>query len=309
MAKKVKAAARAKPFLKWAGGKGRLLGQMDVYLPAALRDGRVRRYVEPFVGGGALFFYLREHFDFEAAYLFDRSPELALVYRVVQCDVQALIDSLQGLERSYLVLDDQERKTAFYDMRARFNEERSLLDYDSYGPRWIARAAQLIFLNRTCYNGLFRVNAGGNFNVPFGRYERPRICQRDNLLAASAALQGVHIGQGDFADSKSFVDDETFVYFDPPYRPISKTASFTAYASSVFDDAEQMRLADFYRDLDAKGALLMLSNSDPKNVDIEDDFFEKAYKKFRIERIQSRRAINSNGSARGKISELLILNY
>jgi len=299
----------AKPFLKWAGGKGRLLKQMDGYLPAALRDGRVRRYVEPFVGGGALFFYLRQRFELEMTYLFDRSPELVLVYKVVQRDVQALIESLLLLEVSYLALSAEGRKGAFYEMRERFNGERPLLDFSRYDERWIERAAQLIFLNRTCYNGLFRVNAGGDFNVPFGRYERPRICHSANLLAASAALQGVHIELGDFAACEPFVDDETFVYFDPPYRPISKTAAFTAYAAEAFGDQEQLRLADYYRRLDEEGALLMLSNSDPKNVDNEDDFFEQAYKDFRIERIRGARAINSKGAGRGMVSELLILNY
>ncbi|MDX1414708.1 MAG: Dam family site-specific DNA-(adenine-N6)-methyltransferase [Candidatus Promineifilaceae bacterium] len=299
----------ARPFLKWAGGKGRLLGQMARFLPEALLEGRVRRYVEPFVGGGAFFFFLQARFDVQEFYLFDRSPELVLVYRVVQRDVEALIAGLQRVEADYLSLENGEREQAFYAARASFNEARSGINFAQYGPRWIARAVQLIFLNRTCYNGLFRVNSRGDFNVPCGRYERPRICRTENLRAAARALQGVAIEQGDFADCEKLVGEETFVYFDPPYRPISRTAAFNAYARSSFGDAEQRRLAEFYRGLDRKKGWLMLSNSDPKNVDPEDDFFERAYEGFRMERIRAARAINSKGSRRGPVNELLILNY
>lgn len=299
----------ARPFLKWAGGKGRLLAQMDGYLPAALKQGGVRRYVEPFVGGGALFFYLQQHHEINEFFLFDRSPELVLSYRVVQSDVASLIETLQEMEASYLALDGEGRETAFYELRETFNRERPSIDFEHIDRQWIRRAAQLIFLNRTCYNGLFRVNAQGAFNVPYGRYERPRICRSANLLTASTALQGVHIAQGDFSVCESLVDEHTFVYFDPPYRPISQTAAFNSYAKTAFGDAEQLRLAAYYRRLDAQGALLMLSNSDPKNVDLEDNFFEEAYQGFRIERITAGRAINSKGARRGPVSELLIMNY
>ena len=299
----------ARPFLKWAGGKGRLLGQMEEYLPLALRRGEVCRYVEPFVGGGALFFYLRQRYDIQEFFLFDRSPELVLAYRVVQRDVGALIEALLELEKVYLALDAEGRKGAFYEMRARFNRERQTIDFEHYDERWMRRAAQFIFLNRTCYNGLFRVNAKGAFNVPFGRYEKPRICHSENLRATSVLLQGVHIAQGDFAACEPLIDEQTFVYFDPPYRPISRTAAFNSYAQAAFGDEEQLRLASFYRELDGKGARLMLSNSDPKNVDVEDDFFEAAYQGLRIERIAAGRAINSKGTRRGSVSELLIMNY
>ena len=303
------AVGSARPFLKWAGGKGRLLEQMAAHFPIALGQGTVRRYVEPFVGGGALFFYLQQQYEIDELFLFDRSPELVLVYRVVQQDPAALIALLQEMEASYLVLDEDGRKAAFYERREKLNQERPFVDFDHYDAQWIRRAAQLIFLNRTCYNGLFRVNSKGYFNVPFGRYERPRICRRENLYAASAALQGAQIAQGDFAACEQLVNEQTFVYFDPPYRPLSRTADFTSYAQAAFGDKEQLRLAEFYRQLDAKGALLMLSNSDPKNVDAGDEFFDVAYQGFRIERISAGRAINSKGVRRGPVSELLIMNY
>jgi DNA adenine methylase len=167
----------------------------------------------------------------------------------------------------------------------------------------------MLFMNRTGYNGLFRVNSQGEFNVPFGRYKNPRLLDAGNLRRVAALLQDVIIQQGDFEEIEPFVDRKTLVYFDPPYRPLSPTAHFTSYSAQIFDDQQQLRLADFFRRLDAKGSKLMLSNSDPHNVDPEDDFFERAYRGFRIERLQARRNINRNAGKRGKISELLILNY
>ncbi|NKQ37223.1 MAG: DNA adenine methylase [Chloroflexi bacterium] len=299
----------ARPFLKWAGGKGRLLSQIEEYLPPALSESRIRRYVEPFVGGGALFFYLRQKYDLTDYYLFDRNPELILVYRVVRDDVEALLACLQEMEADYLPLAEDGRKAFYYQIRQQFNEQRAAIDFSEGQPGWAKRAAQLIFMNRTGYNGLFRVNSKGAFNVPFGRYKNPAICRTDNLRAASQALQGVHIEQGEFTACEPFVDERTFVYFDPPYRPLSATAHFTAYAKEPFGDVEQLELARFYGRLHQTGAYLMLSNADPRNTNPDDTFFEDAYYGFRVERIQASRAINSRAGKRGPISELLIMNY
>ena len=167
----------------------------------------------------------------------------------------------------------------------------------------------MLFLNRTGYNGLFRLNSDGAFNVPFGRYANPRILDEKNLRRVAELLQDVTMHYGDFKETANWVNEHTLVYFDPPYRPLSTTAHFTSYSKERFDDAQQVRLADYYRFLDAKGAKLMLSNSDPHNVDPEDDFFEDIYRGFRIERLKARRNINRKAHKRGLISELLILNY
>lgn len=299
----------AAPFLKWAGGKKQLLRQIAAHLPPGLHDGTITRYAEPFIGGGAVFFHIAARFRLEHVYLSDMNPELALVYRVVQQAVEPLIEQLCALERAYLPLDDAGRRTFYYDMRRRFNQERRRVDFGRFTPDWITRSAQLIFLNRTCFNGLFRVNRRGSFNVPFGRYPRPTIARVATLRAAAAHLQHADIHSGDFTGCARFVDARTFVYFDPPYRPISRTAHFNSYARQPFDDAEQLRLAAFYRQLDATGAALMLSNSDPHNVDPDDRFFEDAYAGYHIRRLHARRAINSDPARRGAITELLILNY
>lgn len=295
----------AKPFLKWAGGKRQLLPQIEAHLPDAMRDGRISRYVEPFVGGGAVFFYLRQRYGLTECYLFDRNPELMLVYRVVRDDVEGLIAYLQKIEEDYLPLTEDGRKAFYYQIRQQFNERRTPITRSEQAER----AAQLIFMNRTGYNGLFRVNSQGAFNVPFGRYKNPAICRAAHLQAASRALQGVHIEEGEFTACEPFVDEQTFVYFDPPYRPLSGTARFTAYAKDPFGEAQQLELARFYGRLHQTGGYLMLSNADPHNTDPDDVFFDEAYRDFHIARIQANRAINSRPERRGPVSELLIMNY
>ncbi len=302
-------ATEAKPFIKWAGGKGQLLNEIDARLPQALKDGAIDRYVEPFVGGGALFFHVVQNYPVRRAYLSDVNPEVVLLYRTVQREVEELIARLRDVEARYLPMATGERKAFYYDVRTQFNAALPSFDFDHYSEAWIERSAHFIFMNKTCFNGLFRVNSKGEFNVPIGRYKRPTICDETTLRAASALLQEAEIHRGDFEACTSGVDERSFVYFDPPYRPISATASFKSYAKGGFDDAEQLRLARFFRRLDERDALLMLSNSDPHNEDPEDDFFEQAYAGFRIERIQARRTINSKAGKRGEISELLILNY
>ena len=298
-----------KPFLKWAGGKRQLLAQLEAHFPPHLINGEISRYVEPFVGSGALFFKVFQAYQIRECLLADINPELILVYKTIQVNVSELIIYLEEIEQHYLGLDPEQRKVYYYQVREDYNHQRDTINFHEFGSNWKLRAAQMMFLNRTGYNGLFRLNSKGAFNVPYGRYKNPRILDAENLRGAAELLQSVSIQYGDFEKTAHYINAETLVYFDPPYRPLSTTAHFTAYSKERFDDAQQLRLADFYRNLDAIGAKLMLSNSDPHNVDPEDVFFEDAYRGFRIERLKARRNINREADKRGEISELLILNY
>jgi DNA adenine methylase len=300
---------RAKPFLKWAGGKAQLLKILNGRFPPELMQGQIRRYIEPFVGGGAVFFPIAARSPVTEYFLSDINPELILAYRTVRQAVEALIDRLANLEHHFLSLSPPDQERFYYEVRHQFNAQRQEIDYETSSPHWVQRTAWLIFLNRTCYNGLFRVNSSGSFNVPFGRYKKPKICYAQRLTAVSALLQTVTICQGSYRQWANCVDEHTFVYFDPPYRPISATASFNSYSRQPFDDEAQLALADFYRQLDRQGAKLMLSNSDPQNKNPDDTFFEEAYAGFTIERIPAIRSINSKGHERGAVNELLITNY
>jgi DNA adenine methylase len=300
---------KAKPFLKWAGGKGQLLRMLNGRFPPELPQGQIRRYIEPFVGGGAVFFHVAGRYPVAEFYLSDINPELILAYQTVQRDVDALIARLAKLEADFLRLETADQETFYYDIRDRFNEQRRTIDYEQFKPDWVQRTAWLIFLNRTGYNGLFRVNSSGGFNVPFGRYKRPKICYPQRLTAVAQILQPVTIRQGSYRQWAGCADEHTFFYFDPPYRPLSATASFNSYSREPFDDEAQLDLSAFFRQLDGQGAKLMLSNSDPKNEKPDDDFFDNAYAGYTIERIPATRAINSKGHKRGAINELLITNY
>jgi len=272
--------------------------------------GVIRKYVEPFIGGGALFFYVAQTFpSIQYFYISDVNEELMLVYKTIREDVDSLIALLQKIEKIYHDLGSLEQKEYYYKMRTTFNKKRQEIDFRNLGQDWVERTASIIFFNRTCFNGLFRVNSKGEFNVPFGDYKNPIICDDDNLRSVSQLLQITTIECADFTGYQQYVDNNTFVYFDPPYRPISKTASFTSYSKYNFNDDEQKRLADYYRSLHRKGAKLMLSNSDPKNENPDDHFFEDLYHGFYIERVDAARMINCNGAKRGKIKELVIANY
>lgn len=261
------------------------------------------------MGGGAVFFHVAQVYHVNQFFISDINQELILVYRTIQEDVESLINLLAEIEAQYLQLSADEQKKLFYKIRSEFNNHDSIMNLSKVQMNWVERAAQIIFLNWTCFNGLFRVNAKSKFNVPFGRYKKPTICFKENLREISKILQKAEICQGDFRVCSDFVDAETFVYFDPPYRPISKTANFTSYSKFDFDDEAQLSLAAFFRQLDQKGAKLMLSNSAPENINPDDHFFEDAYKGYRIERVQASRMINCETQKRGKINELLIMNY
>lgn len=309
MVKPQKPTPSVRPFLKWAGGKRQLLAEFEKRLPADLKNGRITKYVEPFIGGGAFFIWLNQRFSFEECTICDANQELVIVYRVIQESVDELIDELGTLQSAYRANTESGRQELYYETRDAFNENLPDINIGTYHPSWVERAAHIIFLNRTCFNGLFRVNRNGKFNVPFGRYKNPDILNEENLNKVAAILKNTRILYGDFTQCWDVVDNTTFIYLDPPYRPLNSSSSFTCYAKEGFSDEDQVRLAGFYRKLDSLGAYIMLSNSDPKNIDSYDTFFDDMYAGYTIERVPARRRINSNGARRGLINELVITNY
>jgi DNA adenine methylase len=300
----------ADPFLKWAGGKSQLLSQIVPNLPRELFDGKIEKYIEPFLGGGAMFFYLAQRFKFQEIYLFDINPELILTYRVVKDFPRELIEQLRKLTDNYLALEDKDKKKFFYIVREDYNQQKALFNFDVLSKESVYRAAMMIFLNKTCFNGIYRLNSKQLFNVPFGASKSPKIFKEENILRASKILKKCNLIAGDFSLCEAVTDSNSFVYFDPPYRPLSKTSNFTSYTHDVFGDSEQETLAKFFKKLDKQnGAKLMLSNSDPQHVSSHDDYFLKLYSSYNIRKVLAARMINSNGGNRGKISELLITNY
>ncbi|KAF1086398.1 Modification methylase DpnIIA [Sporotomaculum syntrophicum] len=296
---------KAKPFLKWAGGKSQLLAQINKYAPQELREGKIKTYIEPFAGAGAVFFALNELYSFDKIILNDYNEDLILTYKTIRDEVDELIGYLAQLEKTFLGKGKNDRKMMYYNIRKEFNEDKKFEDKNV-----IKHAANFIFLNKTCYNGLYRLNSKGEFNVPIGAYKKPTICDEQNLRKVSAELRKVILVHGDFEELTQYVDNCTFVYMDPPYRPLSGTACFNNYQKASFNDAGQKRLARWFYKLNAEHkALLMLSNSDPKNSDPNDDFFDELYKGFNIIRVSAARAINAKGYGRGAVNELLITNY
>lgn len=296
----------AKPVLKWAGGKGMLLPQITEHFPAKLKFGAIKRYIEPLVGGGAVFFELANNYSFEDAYLFDINPELVILYNVIKNNVEELIAELLILQQAYYRAED--RNAFYYVIRDEYNQFDKNVDANVYTTDFIRRAALTVCLNRTCFNGLFRVNSKGGFNVPVGRYKNPRILDEDNLREVAKALQSAVILQTDFALALDYVTSDTFIYYDPPYRPIN-AGSFNSYAVGNFDDNEQRRLKDVFVKAGNLGALQMLSNSDPTNFDLKDMFFDGLYSDYKIHRVWAKRMINSDPNGRGGVRELLITNY
>ena len=295
-----------KPFLKWAGGKGQLIPQIEPLLPKELTlTGKIKNYLEPFMGGGAVYFWLCSQFEFENVFLYELNHDVADCYQAIKTRTGSLIHELADLEKEYLSKSDQRREKFYYEKRLEFNR------VSGPGSRnhVIRKSALLIFLNKTCYNGLYRVNASGEFNVPFGRYKNPTICYQENLWAVHEALKKATIVRGDFSRCLQDADDRSFVYFDPPYRPLSKTANFNSYSCDAFDDNEQRRLKSVIDQLTDKGAYVMLSNSDPKNHNPKDNFFDDLYHGYHINRLKATRMINCNSSSRGEIYEILVTNY
>jgi len=270
----VKEIIAPKPFVKWAGGKKQLLNQLMTNIPL-----RFNRYYEPFLGGGALFFSLLP----DDAVLADKNEELINAYIVIRDNVEALIKSLKKHKNT---------ESYYYQIRE--------VDPNKLSP--VERASRFIYLNKTCYNGLWRVNSKGKFNVPFGRYKNPKICDEENLRAVSLALQGKEILCCDFEEAVVAAKAGDFIYFDPPYYPLSKTASFTRYTKEDFGPKEQERLAKVFKELDRRGCYLLLSNSNT-------DFIKKLYSGYNIKEVKANRFINCKANKRKGVTELLISNF
>lgn len=243
-----------KPFLKWAGGKGQLLKEIEKYYP--FDNVVITKYAEPFVGGGAVLFDILSKYNLEEIYISDINAELINTYTIVRDYIEELIKLLKKYQLEYVPLEAEERKSYYMAKRERFND----LKVNDNETESIEKAALMIFLNKTCFNGLFRVNKKGLFNVPMGSYKNPLICDEKNLRAVSDKLQSVKIVCGDYRNSAEFIDEHTFVYFDPPYRPLTETANFTAYTENLFNDDEQIELARFVDDMHRKGARIALGN-------------------------------------------------
>lgn len=292
-----------KPFLKWAGGKGQLLKEIEKYYP--FDNNQITKYAEPFVGGGAVLFDIISKYNLDKIYISDINAELINTYLMIDKNVDELIKILYKLQNEFLFLNIDGRKKYYMSKRERFNYlKNKCCDADK-----VEKASLMIFLNRTCFNGLFRVNKKGLFNVPIGTYKNPIICNELNLRSVSTKLQNINIVCGDYRQSKDFIDEHTFVYIDPPYRPITDTSNFNSYNENVFNDSEQIELSNFVGDISKKGAKVLISNSDPKNSNINDNFFDNIYSSYKIRRVEATRMISCNGKTRGKLTELLISNF
>lgn len=297
---------KVRPFVKWAGGKNKLILQIEQYYPKELKENKIDVYIEPFVGGGAILIDILKKYNIKKAYAFDINKNLINCYNIIKDKVESLVLELKKLEEEYLKLDDENRKEYYYDIRKKYNSinienENEALEKTTY----------FIFLNKTCFNGLYRENRRGQFNVPIGKYKNPTIFDEENLIELSKLIKNVTFINGDYRESYKYIEENTFIYFDPPYRPINKTSSFTSYSKEDFNDENQKELGEYFRKINDNNSnvKLMLSNSNPKNNNEKDDFFEQIYNGFKINEIKANRMINSNKEKRGKISELLIINY
>ena len=292
-----------KPFIKWVGGKGQLLSEINKLYPVELGK-NINKYAEIFLGGGAVLFDILSKYKLDEVYISDKNLELINTYKSIRDNVDILIKSLKEMEEQYIPLNNEDRKIYYYEKREEYNSLKINSEVNN-----IKKAILFIFLNKTCFNGLYRVNKKGKFNVPMGAYKKPKICDEENLKNVSLTLRNVKIVYADYRKSEKFIDDKTFVYIDPPYRPLNITSSFTSYTENDFNDKEQIELAEYINVLNKKGAKIVISNSDPKNNDIDDNFFDKLYKNYNINRVKATRMLNSNASLRGAINELLITNY
>lgn len=291
----------AKPFLKWAGGKTQLINDIKKVLPKEFTKYKFN-YIEPFVGSGAVLFWMLNNFPkIEKAIINDINADLTNTYKVISHSSFELISILNQFQNEYHSLEDNSeiKKEYYLEKRENFNS-RKFSNTE--------QAAFFIFLNRTCFNGLYRVNKNNFFNVPIGSYKKPTICDAENILAVSESLKKVEILTGDYQQTLDFAERPALFYFDPPYKPLSKTSSFNSYSKDDFNDDEQIRLRDFCKKLDSLNHHWILSNSDLKGKDINDNFFDDLYSDFNIQRIEAKRSINANPEKRGKLTELLITN-
>jgi len=298
----------AKPFVKWVGGKSQLIPEITQRLPEYVKNGMPYIYVEPFTGSAALALHLldSEHPP-SAIILNDINTDLVNLYKVVKSNPHELLAYLKALQAQYDELEDKESKQPYYYAK---REEFNTREADN-----IKHAGLFVFLNRAGFNGLYRVNSKNKFNVPIGSYKKPNFVFEDTILHASKALANVEIYNQSYEDTLSYLEQfnktklPAFFYFDPPYKPLSESSSFTSYSKDSFNDEDQEKLKSFCDLLDKKDYQWMLSNSDTTNLDNENSFFDTLYSNYKIERVQASRSINSKGSKRGKINELLIRNY
>ena len=289
-----------KPFIKWAGGKSQLLNEIRAKYPET-----IDKYCEPFVGGGAVLLDVLANCHPKEVLINDINAELVNTYMKIKNNVDELINLLSDMQDSFWAKNDIDRKAMYLAKRERFND----LKVNGDEQINLEKAALFIFLNKTCFNGLYRVNSKGLFNVPMGAYKNPPICDAENLRLINKLLQNVQIKCGDYSECAEFIDENTFVYIDPPYRPLTATASFTSYSENEFGDKQQIELGKFIDEISANGAKVVASNSDPKNSDTGDDFFDDLYSSYSISRVSAKRMINSKASNRGSINELLICNF
>ena len=266
------------PFLKWAGGKRQLISQMEKFFPK-----KYNKYIEPFIGGGAVFFHLLP----ENSIISDSNPDLINCYNVIKEDVEGLIKSLK--KHKY-------EKDYYYEIRALDRDQNKYAELSD-----IEKASRSIYLNKSGYNGLYRVNSKGLFNVPFGRHKNPKICDEENLRKVSQVLKNVDIYQGSFEICLDFAEKDDFIYLDPPYYPLSDTALFTSYTKDIFDKSSQLKLFEVFKELNERGCYVLLSNS-------YSEFIIELYEEFKIITLKAKRNINSNSQKRGLINEVLILN-
>jgi DNA adenine methylase len=294
---------KAKPFVKWAGGKGQLVETIQKKYPM-IANANIVNYCEPFVGGGAILFDVLQKYELKNVIINDINEDLINTYRQIKNNVQSLIRQLRKIQDIYLPFEPNKRKEIYYTARDRYNHLKINGDKNTD----IEKASLFLFLNKTCFNGLYRVNKKCLFNVPAGNYKNPLICDAANLKNIHLLLQGTTILCGDYSECLSYIDNNTFVYIDPPYRPLNKTSAFTSYTNVEFDDNEQMRLKKFLDLISQKGAKTVLSNSDPKNTNKDDNFFDDLYEKYTIDRIAAKRMINSVAEKRGFIREILVSN-
>jgi DNA adenine methylase len=286
------------PVLKWVGGKTQLLSDIRLKYPQG-----VDRFCEPMVGAGAVLLDVITKFHPKEVMINDINKDLMNVYVQIRDNVAELISVLNTYQGLFNSSTDDERKDLYNQIRDEFNELKVS------GNDNVKKAALFIYLNKTCFNGLYRVNKKGLFNVPVGRYSHVVICDQTNLCLVSKLLQNVEIICGDYHECADFINQDTFVYIDPPYRPLTKTSCFTAYHQNNFDDEQQIELANFVKNISNKGAKVLLSNSDPTNVNPSDRFFFDLYKGYTIEQVLAKRSVNCKSSKRGCIRELLISNY
>lgn len=293
---------KARPFIKWVGGKGQLIDQLIPQLPTNFDKWENVTYIEPFVGGGAMLFHMLQHYpNITHAVISDINSDLITCYLTVRDSPEELICSLKDIENHYLdIKTEEERKAFFLDIRAQYNRK-------NLSP--IENTSKFFFLNKTCFNGLYRVNKSGTFNVPFGKYKNPMICDSETIRKDSEVLQKVDILNGDFEETINYAIGKTLFYFDPPYRPLSDTSNFNDYTKEPFNDDAQVRLKRFCDKVDKAGYSFMLSNSDGKGKEEADNFFDILYKDYHIERVWAARSVNANPKKRGKLTEILVHNY